>query len=99
MEILDGAERHFSAETFNDLILLGPEFGCISLTTSLALQRDVPWREENGHDLLQELDRSLRGTTIEAEFQSIRDAFPTVQRRISVIEEKSDEKLKQFCRN
>jgi hypothetical protein len=35
MEILDGAEPHFSQETVDDLILLGQEFGHNGLIASL----------------------------------------------------------------
>jgi hypothetical protein len=56
-------------------------------------QLDFPRREGNVSELLKELDRSPRGTTIKAEFQSIRDGFADVQRRLSIIEEKFDEKL------
>jgi hypothetical protein len=88
MEILDGAELHFSPETFDDLVLLAREFGHNNLITHLVPQRDFPRREGNVHELFQALDRSLRKTTIEAEFQSIRDGFADMQRRLSIIEEK-----------
>jgi hypothetical protein len=42
---------------------------------------------------LQELDRIPRGTTIEAELQSIRDGYADVQCRLSMIEGKSDAKF------
>jgi hypothetical protein len=45
------------------------------------------------HKLLQELERSLRGTTIKAEFQSIRDRVAHRQRRLSMMEEKFDAKF------
>jgi hypothetical protein len=67
-EILDGAELHFSPETLYDLMLLVREFEHNSLIPLLVPERDFPRREANVHELLQELDRSLRGTTIEAEF-------------------------------
>jgi hypothetical protein len=89
----------FPVNPFCYLMLLTRKVGFKSLVTSLASQRDVPRREENGHDVLQEFDKNLRGTAIEAEFQSIRDAFATVQRRISLIEEKLDGTPEQFCRN
>jgi hypothetical protein len=88
MEILDGAELYFSPETYENLMLLAREFGHNSLITLLVPQRDLPGREGNAHGLLQELDRSPRGTAIEAEFQSIRHCFAEVQRRLSMIEEK-----------
>jgi hypothetical protein len=50
MEILDGAEPHFSQETVDDLILLAQEFGYNGLIFSLVPQRDVPRHEENVHD-------------------------------------------------
>jgi hypothetical protein len=93
IEILGGAELHCSPETFDDLMLLAREFGHNSLITLLAPQRDMPRCEENVRELLQELDRSPRGTTIEAEFQFIRNGFADVQRCLSMIEEKFDEKL------
>jgi hypothetical protein len=68
IQILDGAELHFSPETFDDLMLLAREFGHNSMSTRLVPQRDFPTREENVHELLQELDRIPRSTTIEAEF-------------------------------
>jgi (p)ppGpp synthase/HD superfamily hydrolase len=61
--------------------------------TRLASQQDFPRHEGNVCQLLQELDRRLRGTTIEAEFQSIRDSFADVQRRLSMIEEKFGNQL------
>jgi hypothetical protein len=93
MEILDGAEVYFSAGTFDNLMLLAREFGGNSLTTRLVPQQVFPRREGNVHELFQELDRSRRGTTIEAEFQSIRDGFADVQRRLSMTEAKFDERL------
>jgi hypothetical protein len=86
--MLDGAERHFSPETFGNLVLLAREFGRNSLIPRLVPQRDFPRRGGKAHELLQELDRIPRGTTIEAEFQSIRDGVADVQRRLSMIEEK-----------
>jgi hypothetical protein len=50
MEILDGAEPHFSQEAVDDLILLAQESGHNSLIASLVPQRDVPRYEENVHD-------------------------------------------------
>jgi hypothetical protein len=93
MEILSGAELHFSPETSDDLMLLAREFWYNTLITHLFPQLDFPRRERNVHELLKELDRSPIGTTIKAEFQSIRDGFADVQRRLSMIEEKFDEKL------
>jgi hypothetical protein len=46
MEILDGAEPHFSQETVDGLILLAQEFGRNSLIATLVPQRDVPRHEE-----------------------------------------------------
>jgi hypothetical protein len=88
MEILDGSKLRFSSETFDDLMLLAREFGHNSLIQRLVPQRDFPRREGNVHELLQELHRSPRNPTIEAEFQSIHDGVAHVQRRLSVIEEK-----------
>jgi hypothetical protein len=45
------------------------------------------------HELLQELERNPRSTTIEAEFQSIREGFADVQRRPSLIEGKPDDQF------
>jgi hypothetical protein len=86
MEILGGAELHFSPETSCDLMLLAREFGHNSLITRLVPQRDFPGRKGNVHELSQEFDGIPRGTTIEAEFQSIRDGFADLQRRLSMIE-------------
>jgi hypothetical protein len=93
MEIRGGTELHFSPETSADLILLAPEFGYRSLIAHLVPQRDFPMPEGNVDELLQELNGIPRGTTIEAEFQSIRDGFAYVQLRLSMIEEKFDDKL------
>jgi hypothetical protein len=90
LEIRDGAELHCSLETFDDLMLLAREFGHNRLIPRLVRQQDFPRREGNVHELLQELDRSPRGTTIEAEFQSIRDAVSDVQCPLSMIEERFD---------
>jgi hypothetical protein len=40
MEILDGAELHFSPETFDDLMLLARELGHNSLIMCLVRKRD-----------------------------------------------------------
>jgi hypothetical protein len=93
MEILSGAELHFSPETSDDLMLLAREFGLHSLITHLFPQRDFSKREQNVHELLKKLDRSPRGTTIKAEIQSIRDGCADVQRRLSMTEEKFDGKF------
>jgi hypothetical protein len=81
MEILDGAELYFSHETADYLTLLAQEFGHDGLIASLVPQRDVLRHEENVHDLLQELNRDFRSTTIEANFQYIRDLLGVMQRR------------------
>jgi hypothetical protein len=47
-------------------------------------EQDFPRCEEKVHEVWQELDRSSRGTTTEAEFQSICDGFADVQCRFSV---------------
>jgi hypothetical protein len=73
--------------------LLAQKLGYNSLIARLVPKRDFSRREENVHELLQELDKSPRATTIEAEFQSIRDGFPDVQRRLSMIEGQFDDKL------
>jgi hypothetical protein len=96
MEILDGAEPHFSQETVDDLILLAQEFGYNGLIASLVPQRDVSRHEENAHDLLQELDRDFRSTTIEADLQPIRHSLGVMQRRISVMEDEFGEKLERI---
>jgi hypothetical protein len=96
MEILDGSEPRFSQETVDDLILLAQEFGHNGLIASLVRQRDVPRHEENVHDLLQELNRDFRSTTIHALLQSIRDSLGVIQRRISVMEEEFGEKLERI---
>jgi hypothetical protein len=95
-EILDGAESHFSQETVDDLILMAQEFGHNSLITSLVPQRDVPRHEENVHDLLQELNRDFRSTTIDADLQPICKSLGIMQRRISVMEEEFGEKLERI---
>jgi hypothetical protein len=74
-------------------MLLVRKFGHSSRIMRLVPQRDFPRREGNGHELLQELNRSCRGTTTEAEFQSIRDGFADVQRCLSILEEEFDETL------
>jgi hypothetical protein len=75
MEILDGAEPHFPQETVDDLVLLTQEFGHNGLIASLVPQRDVPRHEENVYDLLQELNRDFRSTTIDTDLQSIRNSL------------------------
>jgi hypothetical protein len=96
MEILDGAEPHFSQEAVDDLIVLAQEFGHNGLIASLVPQRDIPKHEENVHDLLQELNRDFRSTTIDADLQSIRNSLGVMQRRISVMEEEFEEKLERI---
>jgi hypothetical protein len=96
MEILDGSEPHFSRETIDDLILLAQEFGQNGLIASLVPQRDVPRHEENIHDLLQELSRDFRSTTIDADLQYICVSLGVMQRRISVMEEEFGEKLERI---
>jgi hypothetical protein len=96
MEILDGAEPLFSQETVDDLILLAQEFKHNFLIVSSVPQRDVPRHEENVHDLLQELNRDFRSTTIDADFQFICDSLGVMQRRISVMEEKFREKFERM---
>jgi hypothetical protein len=93
------APNYIFPETSDNLMLLGREFGKNSLIMCLVPQRYFPRREENIHQLFQELDRSTRGTAIKVEFQSIRDDLADVQRRLSMIEEKFDAKLEQFCQN
>jgi hypothetical protein len=96
MNILDGAEPHFSQETVDNLIVLAQEFGHNGLIASLVPQRDVPRNEENEYDLLQELNRDFRSTTIDADLQSIRDSLGVMQRRISMMEEEFGEKLERI---
>jgi hypothetical protein len=93
MEIFDTAELHSSPEPFDDLMLLAREFGYNSLITRLVPQPDFLRCEGNVYELSQELDRSPRSTTIDAEFLSIRDGVADVQRRLSMIEEKFDAKF------
>jgi hypothetical protein len=97
VEILDGAEAHFSQETIGDLILLAQEFGHNGLIASLVAQRDIPRHEENVHNLLYEFDRDFRSITIEADLQYIRDSLGVMQRHISVIEEEFAEKLERIA--
>jgi hypothetical protein len=85
MKLFGGTELHYSPKTFDDRMLLAREFGHNNIITRLALQRDFPRREGNVHELLQDLDRSPRGTIIEGEFQSIRDRVADMQGRLSVI--------------
>jgi hypothetical protein len=96
MEILDGSEPHSSQETVDDLILLAQEFGHNGLIASLVPQRDVSKHEENAHDLLQELNRSFRSATIDADLRPIRNSLGVMQCRISVIEEEFGEKLERI---
>jgi hypothetical protein len=76
METLGGAELHCSPETSDDLMSLARELRRNSLITRLPPQRDFPRREENVDELFQELGRTPSGTTIEAEFECIRDGLP-----------------------
>jgi hypothetical protein len=71
-------------------------FGNNGPIASLVPQRDVPRHEENVHDLLQEFDRDISGSTIEADLQLIRDSLGVMQRRISVMEEEFGEKLERI---
>jgi hypothetical protein len=96
MEILDGSEPQFSQETVDDLILLAQESGHNGLIASLVPQRDVPRHEENVYDLLQELNRDFRSTTIDADLQSIRDSLGVMQSHISVMEEEFADKLERI---
>jgi hypothetical protein len=96
MEILDGAELHFSPETFDDLMLLARGFGYNNLIAHSVPQRDFLRREGNVDELFQELHRGPRGTAIKAEFQSIRDGVADVQRLLSMIEEKLDAKFERI---
>jgi hypothetical protein len=68
IEISGGTKLHFSPEASDDLMLLFREFGYNNLIPRLVPRRDFPRGEENVHELLQELDRSPKGTTVEAEF-------------------------------
>jgi hypothetical protein len=96
IEILHGAEPYCSQETVDDLILLAQEFGRHARIASLAPQQDVPRYEANVHDLLQELNRDFKSTTIDADLQSIHDSLGVMQRRISVIEDEFGEKLERI---
>jgi hypothetical protein len=96
MEILNGSEPDFSQETVDGLILLAQVFGHNSLIASLVPQRDVPRHEEKVYDLLQELNKDFRSTTIDADLQSIRNSLGVMQRRISVMEEEFREKLERI---
>jgi hypothetical protein len=86
----------FSQETVDDLILLAQEFGHNDLIASLVRQRDVSRHEENVYDLLEQLNRDFRSTTIDADLQSIRDSLGVMQRHISVMEEEFGEKLERI---
>jgi hypothetical protein len=77
-------------------MLLAQEFGHNGLIASLVPQRDIPGHEENVYDLLQELNRDFRSTTIDADLQSIHDSLGVMQRRISVIEDEFGEKLERI---
>jgi hypothetical protein len=96
MEILDGPGPHCSQETIDDLILLAQEFGYNDLIASLVPQRDVLRHEENVYDLLQELNRDFRSTTIDADLQSICDSLGVMQGHISVMEEEFGERLERI---
>jgi hypothetical protein len=62
----------------------------------LVPQRDVPTHEGNVYDLLQEINRDFRSTTIDADLQSIRDSLGVMQRRMSVIEHEFGKKLERI---
>jgi hypothetical protein len=62
----------------------------------LVPQRGVPRQEEDVYDLLQELNRDFRSTTIDADLQSIHDSLGIMQRRISVMQEQFGEKLERI---
>jgi hypothetical protein len=95
MEILDGIELHLAPGTVGDLILLEREFGYNGLIVSLARQRDVPRREENTRDLLQEVNKDIRGSTFKEDLRSLRDSFAMMQCDLSVITEPSNGKLER----
>jgi hypothetical protein len=96
IKILDGAEPHFSQETVDDLILLVQEFGHNGVIASLVPQRDVPRHKENVPNRLQESHTDIRGTIIEADFQSIRDSLGVMQPHISGIEEGLGEEFERI---
>jgi hypothetical protein len=96
VEILGCPTLHFSPETFDEMIIVGREFGYNSLITSLAPKRDVRGLDANIHDLLHELDRKHSITIIETNFQSNRDSFAVMQCRISAIADGFDGKLERI---
>jgi hypothetical protein len=51
VEIFDGAELHFSPETFDDLMLLGREFRSNNLIMRLIPEQDFPRCEEKVHEV------------------------------------------------
>jgi hypothetical protein len=84
-----GNARWFRALIFprkvNDLIMLAQDFEYNILITCFAPQQGVPGHQENVHGLLQEFDRNIRTTTLEADCLSICNSFAVIQSNISVI--------------
>jgi hypothetical protein len=96
MEVLDGSEAQCSPEIADDLMLLGRECGHNGLITSFASQKEVPGRQENAHDLLQELNKDIRGATFEAVLRSVRGSLTDIRSHISRIREVLDGDLRQI---
>jgi hypothetical protein len=64
---------------------LAREFGQNGLVTSLASRQRGPSRQENAHDLLQELNKDIRGATFEADLLSVRDSVTDIPSNVSVM--------------
>jgi hypothetical protein len=96
MEVPDCSEARFSAQIADDLMSSATEFGHYCLITSFALQQGVPSRQENVHDLLQELNEGIRGATFEADLRSIRGSLTDMQRDVLVIRAALDVNLKRI---
>jgi hypothetical protein len=96
MEGLDSSEAQFSPQIADDLISLAREFGHNGLISSFGLHQGVPSRQENVHDLLQELNKGIRGATFDADLRSIRGSLTDMRRDISVIKGAFDGDLRRI---
>jgi hypothetical protein len=84
MEVL---EAQSSQKIAHYLMSLAREFGHNGLIASFSSQQGVPTRQENVHNLSQELNKDVRSATIEAGLLSICGSLTDLQRDILVIRE------------
>jgi hypothetical protein len=53
----------------------------------------MPRHRENAHDLLEELGKDVRGSTLKIELRSIRDSLAGMQRLVAAVRKTTDGKL------